>query len=58
MKKLIMRVLKQHGTQVNLESSAAREKIADDIIDEMRAKDNGGWFLDLGTYPPKKPRKQ
>ena len=58
MKKLIMRVLKQHGTQVNLESSAAREKIADDIKDEKRAKDNGGWFLDLGTYPPKKPRKQ
>ncbi len=55
MKKLIIRVLEQHGGQTNLDSSAAREKIADDILDEMRSKRNGGWFLDLGTYPPKKP---
>tara|TARA_B100001250_G_scaffold409047_1_gene432593 strand:+ start:1662 stop:1838 length:177 start_codon:yes stop_codon:yes gene_type:complete len=58
MKKLIMRVLEKQSGQTNLDSSAARERIADDIIDEIRAKDNGGWFLDLGTYPPKKPRKQ
>ena len=48
MKKLIKNVLNDVSkTQVNLESEAARDMIANRIITEIRS--GKGWFLDLGT---------
>ena len=51
MKKLINRVLQEwanHPTLLGLKNNDLRERMADDIINNMRAKENGnGWFLDL-----------
>jgi len=51
MKKLINRVLKEwssHPALSGLKRDDLRERMADDIINNMRAKENGnGWFLDL-----------
>lgn len=46
MKKLIKTVLSEFKS-ANLESDAAREKIAKAIIDRMRNNDTG-WHLNLG----------
>ena len=46
MKKLIKTVLSEF-TDANLESEAARERIAKAIIDRMRNNDTG-WHLNLG----------
>lgn len=42
--------------QINMDSIAARESIALAIINKMR-NSSGGWFLDLGSYPPRKSSK-
>ena len=51
MKKLINRVLQgwsNHPRLMGLKRSGLRERMADDIIDNMRKNENGnGWFLDL-----------
>ena len=47
MKQLIKDILKEVSTgQVNLESSSAREMIANLIMADIKTK---GWFLDLGS---------
>jgi hypothetical protein len=58
MKKLIMTVLEEEccNKQINMDSIAARESIALAIINKMR-NSSGGWFLDLGSYPPRKSSK-
>jgi hypothetical protein len=58
MKKLIMTVLAEEccDKQINMDSEAARESIALAILNKMRNR-SGGWFLDLGSYPPKKSSK-
>lgn len=53
MKKLINRVLKEwanHPRLLALNQHALRERIATDIVNNMRANPNGnGWFLDLSS---------
>ena len=53
MKKLINRVLQgwsNHPRLMGLKRSDLRERMADDIIDNMRKNETGnGWFLDLSS---------
>jgi hypothetical protein len=53
MEDLIKKVLKTYiNKQLNLDSSATREMIANDL---MKAIVNyGGWHLNLGTFPENK----
>jgi|TARA_B100001971_G_scaffold205358_1_gene222716 hypothetical protein len=53
MKKLIKDVLEDMSTgQINLESEASRELIANTIMAAIKSE--GGWFLDIGTIDGKK----
>ncbi len=53
MKKLIKDVLEDMSTgQINLESEASRELIANTIMAAIKSE--GGWFLDIGTVDGKK----
>jgi len=53
MKKLILDVLEDMSTgQINLESEASRELIANTIMAAIKSE--GGWFLDIGTIDGKK----
>ncbi len=53
MKKLILDVLEDMSTgQINLESEASRELIANTIMAAIKSE--GGWFLDIGTVDGKK----
>ena len=53
MKRLINRVLQGwaiHPTLSGLKRDDVRERIANDIVDNMRKKSTGnGWFLDLSS---------
>ena len=55
MKQLIMNVLKDMSKgQVNLESKATHESIANSIIAAIKTNNGGkGWFLDLSTLDGK-----
>ena len=57
MKQLIKDILKEVSTgQVNLESSSAREMIANLIMAGI--KSNKGWYLDLGSHGKDKDKIQ